>query len=208
MIKNIPENLNSRLIGYAKRLAGENTDPNEVAAPFNFHSEFIEWHDCPEAWAGPWAEKYALAVLSDHSLMTRIDTYDVQMAKREHSARTSAYNLPGKYKAQFLRTRSYGGKPVGCSSLTYAECQKIRLEMSVEEIAAWDSKVDKSIASSRLDMGGTVHFEKPVRIYMFGNDDTSYSLVLETQESALGVLAKLRETPTWENLNSLGFIPQ
>lgn len=45
--------------------------------------------------------------------------------------------------------------------------------------------------------------ETPIRLYLYGTDDTSYSIFVDTIETANETLIKLEKLPTFDNLKSL-----
>lgn len=76
---------------------------------------------------------------------------------------------------------------------------------------AWHADLHKGLefnaAKFAAEMRGTFHTEKPIRLMLHGNDDTSYAKVYATKEEAISDLYALIVVPTQDNMITLGFVP-
>jgi hypothetical protein len=78
--------------------------------------------------------------------------------------------------------------------------------LSRKEKSRYDIAIKESIANRSAETMGFPHVENPIRVYLAGNDDCSYSRVFPTVDAAKEALQQIIEIPMWETLESFGFV--
>ncbi len=202
---NAPDGLDERMVEYANSLAGIGLE-SDASLPETFHAEFIRWGSMPTRWAGAWGSTDVFCVLRDHSAMVPSlkPRYLMQQEYLFHASQ-NAFCLPQPFRNNYLRTIKYRGKTCSSSSLTLAEISQIRQEMSSEELRKWKAAIANSAQALTTDGAARPSFEQPVTIYLAGTDDTACAKAVSSRDEAQECLGKIRSSPQWPTLDTLGF---
>jgi hypothetical protein len=162
---------------------------------------FIDWTDLPECWAGPWDSKYVFYKIVNHSLQDLPSREELELSFKK-SARTAAWIYPKRLKDNYYTDI----KDRYVKRMTYQEYIKLCNDMTAAEAEEFEKNVEQYISRRYKEINQILTFETPVRIYMCGTDDTSYSLCVQTPEDAISIIDDLSNNSTWENLRNMGFV--
>jgi len=206
-IQNFPDGLEENMVKFANSICQVDIDPSNFNYPRTLRAEFIKWPDSPEYWAGAWARTHVLACVKDHTnIYPALKPRHIRDAEIKHYAMTCTYCLPSKYRQQYEKVVTVNGRKCLNSTLTNVELTELDELMSDEEKSEWGQKVSDHIANSKLDDTTYTTFEKPIRIYLAGTDDTSYSLTCATADEAMACLDRIKSKPSWGALKAAGFV--
>lgn len=207
MIQNFPDQMPDEDRDLLTNGHGLNFNRDNVAQPYCALATFIRWPDMPERWAGAYCSKYAFCTVEDYSLKSGLPTQAVAMATMQQYLDRSVYQLPFQYQQEYTAVRVHGETPVTCSSLTHQDTLAVHQKMTPEERTLWKRSIERRMESYEInDLPAVITFEKPVRVRICGNDDTSYSLSFESIDTALYAVSRIEENPTWHRLETFGFV--
>ena len=165
-------------------------------------------------WSSPWFENGVLLCVDDCSYN---DTPTIGELKERHLKyeKYNAYNLPEKYQKEFFcspikkgqcRTRLIVSNKLNkCSraQLTHQEYIEFRYRMNNEEKKEHNNNIKHTKFFTDLH---TMSYEYPVKIYLCGTDDTSYSYYAESVKVANDIIDNLTKKPNFDTLEKLGFV--
>jgi flavodoxin len=70
----------------------------------------------------------------------------------------------------------------------------------------WQNNIEDAFQSFYNTINGIWCEERPIRIYVCGCDDSSYTLVVSSKEEAKEIFEKIQDGATYETLKNLGFV--
>lgn len=176
-----------------------------LGKPIRYHERdilqgFIHW-DNDEAccWGGPWEGNHVFFHISDFTNAIHpwgnkpLETAEELLEVARKHCKYSPYNYPQKLVPHF-------------NPLSDNERNQILDALSEKQISKLDQKINDEINRYSKELLESVpHVEKPIRFYMCGNDDTSYTAVFATEKEALLALKMIEEVPLLEIMHEYNF---
>lgn len=163
--------------------------------------EFNVKHDY--CLAGPFKTKdgrsWAMYRLTDHTrehkLPSREQIEANQRTYEKYNAYTYGWNKVTNILGKDWHLVTLRGGPCGRASLTHQEYLRVEKELGKEEM---DRLYQDALISSNDEKWYTTtpHIEMPVKLYIAGNDDSSYTRLFETVEEGEKYLKELADVPT------------
>ncbi len=140
---------------------------------------FIIWSkEEAHNWAGPWDGRAALCIITNHEMDCDLKS---KQEMKEHIISQEIYNMfnyPDRLIKNINREIiSNQGDKCSRHLLTHEEyLYFIKPLMTVEERIKANEKIDERMQNRLSKIEYMVTIEKPIRIYLCGNDDTAYEL--------------------------------
>jgi hypothetical protein len=158
---------------------------------------FFTWDQYPECWAGAWGGTHVLFKITDHSLVHYLHSAETVRSKRRDYEKYSVFNFPYRFRDTVLNSE----KTPGRSRLTHAEMLFFSSQMTLEEHQNRDAKLAQ-FEPHDFSIQDSLTSERPIKLYLAGTDDTSYSATFSSIEEANKRLMQLVENPTWDDLKN------
>jgi hypothetical protein len=211
MIKLPFEEIVAQLPEHTRRGVGRSTniDYLETMHEHILAEGFIKWPDNPECWAGAYETPeggYVWCSVSNSERCYGLKSMAETIAGNEKYATYSAYNLPPYLLSMSERKVKVHGSECTATQLTRSELDAIVAVMGKLDREQWEGKVEKLKSSMNSESRGYPTVEYPVKIYLAGTDDCSYSLCTATQEIANDIVSDLVKNPTWDKVRDYGFV--
>jgi hypothetical protein len=187
----------------------------------HFVEGMMKWREADaHMWAGPFPGPSCYFRIEDHSRTQNIQTANQQMVSWKEHTRFCLFSFPHDVRLRlsamfpndevdngsFIEDFPQGdGKTtkVSRTNLTHGELGVILEHCTHREIMHYHNRVVRAGENFRIE---TPTVERPVKLYMCGNDDTSYTIFCVTIQEALEKLKKLRYIPSNGMLESLGAV--
>ena len=164
-------------------------------------------------WGGPWDEKYVACQITNHTFCYELPSVEQVILTQKVYETYSVYNIShktffnlfgwrddilkdnnGGYRIGFEKISSSG---VRCSrsTLTHRELQTFIKHAPCEEVNSWRHRIE-NLNCDWYKSTPTKEF--PIKIYLYGNDDISYSKCCETSKRAIQIVKSLIKKPDWK----------
>ena len=180
---------------YAYRLSGSYEPGMEL-----IKCGFILWNeDEAHIWAGPWCGIGVFFKICDYSKVKWIQTCEERDASLKRRALYGYYTFP--YKSRKLLDNLRVSK--NPDELTSVERSMLLSVISEEEYMEYFSNYGKVYDNLLKEFSVTV--EHPIKLYLCGNDDTSYSASFARPDLAIDALKEIDANPTMKTLNKFDF---
>lgn len=163
----------------------------------------IEWPDNPSSWGGAFSGKYALCRIEDHSLSHGLVSKLARTVNLLEHVKYSKFYFPSEMQNKYEKTLlcKVGVETAMRCKLTESELEKWSEEFKRRFYAKyWEAEAKRIEDFARLMEEPSVTIETPIRFYLCGNDDTSYTQVYESKRSAINALQALLSSPNWNML--------
>lgn len=206
----IPDDFDSEYLEEAKNILSY---IKSYKGEIKFHREFILWNDVPEYWSGPYFKKYVLCSITDYTPQEDLKSTNLLKWEIREKAKYNIKNVPEKYKKYIdMSPRLISGKE---NKIHEWEKHKMNISEYRHILKIIDEKSKKQwFRNQKLEFQKEFNrdileypsMDYPVKVYLCGNDDTSYSILTENREKALMIVNDIRNNPTWDNLQNIGFI--
>jgi len=171
----------------------------------------IDWKNEDDAsfWGGAWNNRYAACIVKDYSLCLDIPTVDMVNLKEDKYYKYSLNNIEFSvlkrlfgWRNDFCDNGHYGsfivvtkdGQKCARSELTHEELEVFLRHATPEELEYRENKIKEQNKHSWWKE--TVTKEFPVEIYMFGNDDCSYTKVCKNGKEAMRIIDEVIRKPS------------
>lgn len=159
----------------------------------------IKWHDdCASCWAGPFDGNFAgISVKHYHNknLKKPLITLSCSMEHHKQYLLYSPYTYVNYLNLNETERNSFLQK----GSLTHEEVTEI-FENSAYVKWKVEEDIFKSLKYYGEEIYGYASKELPYKIYMYGNDDTSYSKTFASKNETFSVIEKICKNPTMDFL--------
>lgn len=194
---------------YLKRLSKINVKgdafPEELVL-----SGMIKW-DEEEAycWSGPFSKYFCFFRIVDYTnTCSVLDSIETIKQKEKDYLIYSLYSINNRHTVKrifpeavdyfYFEQKSSDGTICSRSEMTHQELLRFLSLATPEEKEEREKYIKEK--SKLFNPKEHLSIEFPVDFYMTGNDDTSYSKLFDTPESALKELNKISENPTFDFL--------
>jgi len=193
-----------------------NSEYADCFPPRLVDSGMIDWKNKEEAacWGGAWEERYAACKITDYTLCLDIPTIEMVNCQENkfynyslHYIQFQALKRMFGWRKDFIDAGHYGyfllstkdGKECSRSELTHAELETFLRNATPEELAYREQKIKKE--NKHIWWKETPTKEFPVKIYMFGNDDCSYSKMCKNENEAIKIVNEIIKHPKMEYIH-------
>ncbi len=169
----------------------------------------IDWKRKIDAssWGGPFNEKYVGCRITDYSFCLNVQTIEVINLQETNRLLYSTYSIPNDSIQRIFSSLPYfkdcghyyglqmigiDGKEYSRRELTQRELEMFLKNANVDELKYYESRINRKLYRSKE----VPTKECPVKIYLFGNDDCSYTMTCPTEDDALEMIYKIVERPS------------
>jgi len=170
-------------------------------------SGMIDWIDKKDAefWGGAWEGQYAGCRITDYSLCLDIPTLEMVNQQQIKFSKYNSFNIPlyafermFKWRPDCNRhtfiVKTIDGKECSRSELTHIELETFLRNATPEEIAYRETEIQRE--NKEMEWGKEMPTKEfPVKIYLFGNDDCSYTKTCKSDKEALKILQIIVDNP-------------
>ena len=184
------------MIEYVESLAYRKNRPEVPFPPEIYKVGMLEWNNKDaDCWGGPFEENYIFCRITDHRF-----EYPAPKSVREINLEQeiyeeySGYNvpLPARLRIFPYATKPHGyfiqktweGKECSRSMFTHAEYTLMMSELTVEEKAEREQNINYKLKAKYRWALEQPSKEFPIKIYLCGNDDCSYTRVVLNRQEA------------------------
>jgi hypothetical protein len=179
--------------------------------PICVMSGMIDWLDEDDAawWGGPWNDRYVGCMVSDYSNTMDLPSVEVLQAKLndyvKYSTRYIDRNLLSRLFSDFKKdiygwvVESSSGQKCSCSTMTHHQFDIVINAMTDEELRKWRDDTENAKMSLYGEFVKAVPCKQfPVEIYLFGNDDCSYTITVQTPQMAKEMVDDILRKPSMD----------
>lgn len=176
---------------YLEMLSNKKYEDYKMFPPELYKAIMIKWPDNDAFnWFGPFEGNYVFCRIEDYTYVyPDIPTEEEIDLKQKTFEMYMSYNIPPKafsrifnHDKLFFITKGTDGKEYSRSSLTHEEYQKVILELTEEEMKQRDYNIKHNL---KFKWSLTeVNKEFPVKIYLCGDDDDSYTKLDRNKKEA------------------------
>lgn len=201
---------------YLERTLNPKYDNKNIFPPKLIMSGMIDWKDEEDAsnWAGPWDKRYVGCKIENYSLTLDLPT--IAMIKEEErkfwfynssNIRRDVFrrifkdhpDFPHEYDKQtknafYLIMKATTGQECSRMEMTQEEVDYFLANATEEEKRYREMEIENKTKNLNL-WKETPTKEFPVKIYLFGNDDLSYSKVCYNVKEAEKIVNEIIEKP-------------
>jgi len=164
----------------------------------------IKWGFDAANWAGAWSKEYAFFKIEDYTPTVGLKTKREIRCSQFERERYSMYNLPYSFTQKLNNiVKTKDGKECSRSTVSHKELLQFFKEATKEEIKNRKQEIRKDLIEHLEFL--IPHKEKPIRFYLAGNDDCSYTAVFSTADKAFHALKEIEFNPVFNTLSSFSF---
>jgi len=190
------------LYNFAKRITCSNTSMDEIFT-YRQLEGFVIWDKFETSnWAPAWFDIGVLIMVDDHSYACDLPSIRTKKNQLKDDAKYSIYNFPYHIQKKWLeknrRIVSTDGHVCGRSELTYDELEEIKEKMNTTETSEYANNMWKQ--ESHYSDKSFLTKENPVRIYMCGTDDYSYTCHTSNMKKANEIISDILNEPSMTTL--------
>lgn len=202
------------LYNFAKRIFVGNSKINEIFT-YRQLEGFVLWNKNETSnWSSSWFDKGVLIKIDDHSYNCDLCSLTVAEQKRKDYIKYSIFYLPfsvekklvtmNNTKDNYLKIQSNDGHICRRTDMTYEEFISLRANMTPDEYEEHNKNIKKALSDVAKNMFSLTK-ENPIRIYMCGTDDTSFTCYTNNMKNANRIVENILNTPSMNTIQKAGF---